>query len=456
MNGSRRGDDEGADDEIRSHPTARDPRASRAVAADLELRALTDAAVDAIVSADARGRIIDWNPAAERMFGYDRSEALGESLELLIPPRFRERHRIGMRRVVAGEPGRVLGSTQELEAVRSNGELFPVELSLSSWVVDEQRFFTGIIRDITRRKRTGRELERSTAELRARNAELEKAKARLQETIEQLERMYGVLAELLEGHIVGGRYQLERRLRVDAVGALYAATDLEQRVAVDLRICRAPHSDPEPLSSRRLGFVHPNAGEILDAGLSEVGLPYLVMEPLSGETLATWLERGETVRRSRAARWCSQVLEILEAAHAQGIVHGRVAPSAVFLRTTMDDPEPVATLVDFSVDALTCRGFPERKRRELGPYWPGDGPCPADRACDVHGAAVLILRLTTGIEPPPTGGFEPELGEALGLPASLVELLSSALSPRSPANDEERPSVGDLAAALGELTRAPR
>lgn len=106
--------------------------------------------------------------------------------------------------------------------------------------------------------------------------------------------------------------------------------------------------------------------------------------------------------------------------------------------------------------AATRRGIPERKRRELGPYWPADGSCPADRACDVHGAAMLLLRLSTGIEPPPTGGFELELGAALGLPASLGELLISALSSAAHPTTKKRPSVGALAEALGELVRTAR
>jgi len=113
------------------------------------LAALTRSAVDAIVSGDGRGRITDWNPAAERMFGYRAGEIVGRPIELLIPTRFREAHRAGIERLACGRRGRVLGATKELAAIRKSGEEFPIELSLSTWEHDGERFFTGIIRDIS-------------------------------------------------------------------------------------------------------------------------------------------------------------------------------------------------------------------------------------------------------------------------------------------------------------------
>jgi diguanylate cyclase (GGDEF)-like protein/PAS domain S-box-containing protein len=117
-------------------------------------RAVAQSAVDAIVSVDARGRIAFWNQAAESTFGYPASEALGAPLDLLVPERFREAHREGMKRVASGGQSRIIGTTVELTGVRKDGREFPLELSLSRWSVRGAVFFTGIIRDITERKRT--------------------------------------------------------------------------------------------------------------------------------------------------------------------------------------------------------------------------------------------------------------------------------------------------------------
>lgn len=119
---------------------------------EAKFRSVTESAIDAIVSADAAGRILSWNRAAMALFGFIAEEALGQSLEIIIPPRFREAHRKGLFRVASGGPSKVIGSTVEVAAIRKDGSEFPIELSLATWVLDEQRYFTGIIRDISERK----------------------------------------------------------------------------------------------------------------------------------------------------------------------------------------------------------------------------------------------------------------------------------------------------------------
>jgi PAS domain S-box-containing protein len=134
-------------------------------AAEQRLRALTEAANDAIVTADVEGRIITWNSAAERLFGYGRDEALGMTLETIIPQRFRTAHRTGMHRVATGGPHHVIGKTAELSALRKDGSELPVELSLATWSHDGERFFTGILRDISERMRAREELEAAAERL---------------------------------------------------------------------------------------------------------------------------------------------------------------------------------------------------------------------------------------------------------------------------------------------------
>src|SRR5205814_3827686 len=106
------------------------------------------------VSADAQGRIVSWNPAAERLFGYAAEEVVGRPLTILIPEAVREAHERGVDRFSSSGEARIMGRTVEVEAVRADGSVFPVELSLSTWTTDEGRFFTGIMRDISERRST--------------------------------------------------------------------------------------------------------------------------------------------------------------------------------------------------------------------------------------------------------------------------------------------------------------
>ncbi len=116
------------------------------------LGALVDAAADAIVTSDEQGVIRSWNEAAGRIFGYAADEVIGESLTILMPERFRDAHRAGHGRVVATGETKVIGSVVELAGLHREGHEFPIELSLSTWIVPSgERRFAGIIRDVSER-----------------------------------------------------------------------------------------------------------------------------------------------------------------------------------------------------------------------------------------------------------------------------------------------------------------
>ena len=117
-------------------------------------RAVAETAADAIVSADKRGHITYCNPGAERIFGYAARDVIGRPLTLLMPQRFHDAHRQGLARFLTTGEARVIGRTVELVGRRKDGTEFPLELSLASWKVGGDTFFTGIIRDITERKQT--------------------------------------------------------------------------------------------------------------------------------------------------------------------------------------------------------------------------------------------------------------------------------------------------------------
>ncbi len=133
----------------------------------VDIRAIVSSATDAIITADDAGDIVSWNPAAERIFGYTESDAVGRSLTLIIPERFRDQHRAGHARVVRTGETHIIGQTVEIFGLHKEGHEVPIELSLSTWDADGHRYFGAIIRDITDRVRMMEELRESEGRLEA-------------------------------------------------------------------------------------------------------------------------------------------------------------------------------------------------------------------------------------------------------------------------------------------------
>ena len=117
-----------------------------------QFRQVVQTAPDGIVLADGDGRVVSWNTAAERLFGYTEREVLGQPLTTIMPARYREGHLRGLELAKgAGRPMHT-GRTIELSGLRKDGSEFPIELSLSTWRSGQQIVSCGIIRDITLRK----------------------------------------------------------------------------------------------------------------------------------------------------------------------------------------------------------------------------------------------------------------------------------------------------------------
>jgi len=117
-------------------------------------RTFLDSALDCIITMDASGRVQEFNPASERVFGFSRSEAVGKELaELIIPPRLRERHRQGLARYLKTGEGPLIGKLIEIEALRRDGSEIVVALAINATQVNGSPIFTAYLRDITERKR---------------------------------------------------------------------------------------------------------------------------------------------------------------------------------------------------------------------------------------------------------------------------------------------------------------
>jgi PAS domain S-box-containing protein len=161
--------------------------------AEQKFRSVTESAIDAIISADHIGEIVSWNKAATRILGYTEEEAVGQRLELIIPERYHEAHRNGMDRFTKTGEAHAIGTTVELAACKKSGEEIPIELSLSTWTVRDDRYYTGIIRDIGERKEAEEALRKSEKTLRDRTEELKKKNESLEETLNRLNEMHNQL-----------------------------------------------------------------------------------------------------------------------------------------------------------------------------------------------------------------------------------------------------------------------
>lgn len=131
-----------------------------------QFRSVAHSARDAIISADGRGNIVFWNEQAEIIFGHTADEAVGKSLQMIMPAAHHAAHQKGLERNVATGENRLVGKTVEVPGLRKDGTEFPLELSLDSWETAKGKFFTAIIRDITDRKAAENSLQNSERQYR--------------------------------------------------------------------------------------------------------------------------------------------------------------------------------------------------------------------------------------------------------------------------------------------------
>jgi PAS domain S-box-containing protein len=132
--------------------------------AQARMAGIVASAMDAIVTLDSRHRIVVFNAAAVRIFGYEEAAALGQPLELLIPRRFHAAHSDHVREFgKTGTTNRAMGQLGALWAVRANGEEFQIEASISQVEIGGEKMFTVILRDVTERKQAEEIRERLAA-----------------------------------------------------------------------------------------------------------------------------------------------------------------------------------------------------------------------------------------------------------------------------------------------------
>lgn len=431
---------------------------------EARFRSVTESAIDAIVSAGRDGRILSWNRAAEQIFGYTFDEVHQQPIEIIIPERFRAAHAAGLRRVADGGPSRVIGSTVELAAVRKDGTELPIELSLAAWTLGADRYFTGIIRDVSTRKAAEErlrayadDLARSHRELQSQHEALRRSQDAILAFTRQNQRLFEAITSVMPGSILDTRYRVDHRLATGGYGVVFAGTDLHAQTPVAIKVFRPAAADLDTAAVRRFAregrltnrIDHPNVVAVLDSGVAAADLPYLVMEKLEGETLAARLEARGPMHAADVARILADVCAVLTAAHLADVVHRDITPTNVFLHRPPGGDEVVKVL-DFGIAAMIrddaetvthTRGRIVGTPRYMAPERiAGD----ANRtAMDIYSVGRLALDLLTG-RPRETPTMPADT------PAALAAWILHATDP----DPDGRPSARESEAVLRRLADA--
>lgn len=132
------------------------------------LSAIINTVVDGIITIDEKGVIESMNPAAERIFGWQANELIGKSVNTLIPEPWRSQHDHYIRRYLRTGVPHIIGYGREVRGLRKDGTTFPMDLAVSEVRLGDRRLFTGIVRDITERKRAAEAIARVSEEERRR------------------------------------------------------------------------------------------------------------------------------------------------------------------------------------------------------------------------------------------------------------------------------------------------
>lgn len=179
-------------------------------------RSITETANDGIITADSTGHILAWNQAASKIFGHKREEVVGKPLTIIIPEKFRAAHDQGIERVTGGGETHVMGQTLELAGLHSDGSLIPVELSLSTWMIGEERFYSGIIRDITERKKNEEKLHAQKKKLQSRARKLKKLNDEVRLKNAQLEELSNKLAKYLSRQVYQNIFEGKSDVKIES------------------------------------------------------------------------------------------------------------------------------------------------------------------------------------------------------------------------------------------------
>ncbi len=135
---------------------ARDRSEARLIESTAHIRAIVETVVDGIITIDVLGNVQTFNPAAENLFGYSGEEVIGHNVNMLMPEPYAQQHDGYLGNFMNTGEAKVISIGREVEGRRKDGSCFPMELAVSEMDIQGKRMFTGIVRDITERKKIER------------------------------------------------------------------------------------------------------------------------------------------------------------------------------------------------------------------------------------------------------------------------------------------------------------
>ena len=279
---------------------------SRAEAAlhrqERHVRAVLESALDAVIGMDAEGMITDWNGRAQEMFGWSRDEAVGsEAAERIMPERYREAHREGLRRFLACGDGPILGRRVELSGSRRDGSEFPVELTVSAFREGDRWSFNAFVADISERGRAaaalrdGEERYRALYERERAGREqadrLRAATAALGSTLD-LRQVLAVILRELQGVVPYDSASIQE-LRGDFMEVIagHGFPDLERVLGTRFDVRQSDNPNREVFLTRRTGVLQDAPASFrgfepgvlaMKPGRSWIGVPLLFGDRLIG------------------------------------------------------------------------------------------------------------------------------------------------------------------------------
>lgn len=304
------------------------------------------------------------------------------------------------------------------------------------------------------------------------NRDLARKNKELDEAQRRTDLVFSALAEALPGKVLDGKYRLDVKIGAGGFGVVYEGTQLalNRKVAVKVFRPTSGNDSPQALERfRREGISacrvnHPNAVAVLDSGVSSEGIAYIVMELLRGYSLSDELRRYGVLPPTRCAEVLIPVLDVLDAAHAEGVIHRDIKPDNIFLHQTRDGE--IIKVVDFGVaklmqeevsgeQTISALGVVVGTAAYLAPE--RINHLTYDGKSDVYAVGVMLYQMLTGLLPfTSASGF---VGVALqhlthsprpvhelvpDIPAELSRLVAQALE-KDPA---QRPTAREMAQVL--------
>ena len=325
-----------------------------------------------------------------------------------------------------------------------------------------------------------REVERRTEEVRKQAAELLEKNEALEQSYRQADRIFAALKQAMPGTVLDDRYLLHEAIGEGGFGVVYRCSEVRTGEVFAAKMFKPkPGNDsPEAIERFKREAVsvarvnHVNAVKVIDGGVSQDGLPYIIMELLSGRVLEAELAAATRLSVARTAEILAPVCDVLAAAHAEGLVHRDIKPDNVFLHR--DAAGEAIKVLDFGVAKLLDDSKPSLRSLTMSGSLVGTPQYMAperlseqsyDGRSDIYAVGVILFQCLIGRLPfPPDGNLfamivtamktpPPRLTELDPMIPEAVERTVLAALEKDP---ELRPSAAELAAQLRQWPEVPQ